>query len=292
MLLKHFTGGVLLVVSLFSISFSQDHVWNNKQPQKDITFLISYLQTKQPTEEQTQQALKIIRQSQSFLLHYDSDSLNKDTVWRKQVHEEWIDVILIAGPSIELLIRPRSAGGPSAPFILECIRQPISAGYQPKSGYIVYISNSEIHKTTFLKCQAIMTKIADDLQQIKPKYKQLQNFDKNALSLGYWNDQQESKSRFPRIHFLYGAERFALKTKPKTEPTTEFWCEIIFYFEYSNGQMSPFNPGRTYPRQGITASFIVRAAKEHNDFTTEVYKIINTELKPLEEYEKELDQKL
>jgi hypothetical protein len=298
MLLKQIKWIILFAILFSSLASSQVFLFNNRAQQKDMQFLISYLQNKQPTKEQTQHAIKIIKQAQTFFIHYEGDSLIQDTVWRNQVNLDWVNVVPLTlhyndkkYPQVDIVIRPLDATSPSSEKILVYIHQPVLSGYLPISGYITYTPSLEIKKISFEKCKPIIINIANDLYQLKTTYKQLQNYDTTNANLGSWENQYESYPGYPRLMYRFGIGKAIPNTKGATEKTTDYWCEISIWFQPTTGQMDPqIYPRKFYPRQGITACCIVQAGSEYKDFTTEVYKIINTELKPLEKYEKELDQ--
>jgi hypothetical protein len=299
MLIRQFRWLLFLIGLLSSFSYSQVSFRGDKPIQKDISFLTTYIQDTNPSQQQIQQAIKIIKQAQYFQIYFEGDYLNQDTVWRKQVNNDWVNVEQIGKSGVSIIIRPFNekspsftSNSPSTEKILEYIRQPVSAGYQPRSGYIAYIPSLEVKTTTFDKCKPIIKKIAYDLYELKTSYKQLQNYDTTNAYLGSWEAPYKSYPRYPGISYRYGIGKEIPNTKGVTEKTTENWCEIALWVKPADGQLDPrVYPRITYPRQGITVCWYVYAEIENKKFIMDANKIIRTDLQPLNDYENELEQK-
>ena len=168
------------------------------------------------------------------------------------------------------------------------MKLPINAGYIPKSARIVYIPTMETKKITFDKCNVISTQIADKLEHLQPHFKQLMEFDKDKLTIGKCDNKEWP--HYPEISYRFGFGAEIPNTKGEYEKTTENWCQIQLWFVPVTGRpQARILPGRTYPRQGILASWLIESADEN--FNKKISQIIIRELETLNEYENKLEVK-
>lgn len=270
---------------------------NNRDTQK----IIDYLKQKDSGEKQVNEIKEIIGRSQALFLSYKKDTPADYTERHLQLMLQ--SVIEKTGafatpisfhnegkiyPQFEVAI---SSGGESKEKRwLSCMRLPVDSGYEIKSVRIVYIPSEEMKTTTAEKSKIIFADIENKLEKLKPKYKQLQEFNKDKVRIEKSVDKEWPG--YPIISYRFDFGREIPGTKGGYEHATADWSEIKVWIEpVSARPHCLIHPMKGYPRQGIAVCWIVSSAKYDSDFNKEVSQTIANTLTPLDEYEKELDSK-
>ena len=173
---------------------------------------------------------------------------------------------------------------------LEQMEEPINAGYKLKSVRIVYKPSDEIKTQSLELSKKVMTQIFSELKNIRSDYKQFLEYEKMIMTLGNWDDSSNFPA-YPTLFYRYGYGKEIPNTKGAYEKTTENWCDIQIEFVQVIGfPQAQDRAGKTFPRQGITASWIVES--DNIEFNEKVSDIIIKSLGVLDRYEDELEKRL
>ncbi len=284
----------------FALSCSQQ---SQALKQDDAQQLIAHLQQERPDQQQRRETQAIVDKSQVISLDYekdipiksDSDRKNRRALIRT-LREKGAFVTGIDHhsqgkiyPRLSITFSRFHREGDSTPETwLGSMRLPFKAGYELRSAWIAYIPAGDTKKATFQKCGTIAVKIGKELEGLRTRFEQLKDFDGTKLSDREWDGGDWPQ--YPGIYYRYGFGAEIPNTKGLYKKTTESWCQISFWFAPMKGYPQAHEqPGKEYSRQGMKACWIVKSAND--GFNKEVSQIIVSALQPLDEYEKELENK-
>ena len=202
-LLKNVPAVLLSIIIVFPAHAKEvnDQI-KDKKKQNDVQLLMTYLSQGQTSQEQRQKAQDLINRGQVFFLNYERDEPFKDN-YDRESRQVLVDSLREKGVYItggdhhlEGKIYPRLSAhfskfstynNPDPNNWFEQMKLPISAGYELKSVRIVYLPSMEIKKQTFEKCAEVLPQIVNELEKLKPEFKQFAEYDKAKLSTGKWD---------------------------------------------------------------------------------------------------------
>jgi len=191
-------------------------------------------------------------------------------------------------PGIGLTLSSFNENGKAPARWLEMAKAPMERGYVVKDIRIIYAPSEDIKRESFARCQRAIETAAQSLEALKPRFGQLQDFGKDKVTGGEWRG--EDWPSYPRISYRFGFGAPMANSKGSYEKTRQDWCEVMLSFKPDSGNPQAMAaPGKSFPRQGLTARWIVQAAGDQAEFKSVALQSISDALTILDDYERELE---